>query len=66
MSIGSVGNAADVLGLLGQAGAQSPVGQDAAMSVMKKALDSANSTAASLVAQIAPQGNSNGHVNVYA
>jgi hypothetical protein len=66
MSIGSVGSAIDVLGMLGQSGAQSPMGEDAAMSVMKKALDSANSAAASLVAQIDPKSNSNGHVNVYA
>jgi hypothetical protein len=65
MSIGSVGGGSDIAALISQS-AQAPVGQAAAISVLKTALSSDDSTAASLVAQISQIGNSGGRLNVYA
>jgi hypothetical protein len=65
MSIDSVGGGPDMLALISQS-AQAPAGQAAAMSVLKTALATEDSTAASLVAQISQVGNTGGRLNVYA
>ncbi len=65
------GNGADLLGLLSQdvsseATSQDPTLQAASMSVLKMALNAADSTAAALVAEISSAGNPGSQLNVYA
>jgi hypothetical protein len=64
MAIAAIGrgNDADLLGLLSQGASQDPTLQAAGMSVLKIALNEADSTAAALVAEIS----SAGQLDVYA
>ncbi len=60
------GNGADLLGVLSQGTSQEPTSQAASMSVLKIALNEADSTAAALASEISSAGSPGGQLNVYA
>jgi hypothetical protein len=60
------GNGADLLGVLSQGTSQEPTLQAASMSVLKIALNEADSTAAALASEISSAGSPGGQLNVYA
>ncbi len=68
MSIDAIGqgNGADLLGLLSQGTSQEPTLQAASMSVLKIALNEADSTAEALASEISSAGSPGGQLNVYA
>jgi Putative motility protein len=65
MSISSVGNGADLLGVVSQL-AQRTTAQDAGISVLKTALDASASSAADLASLVAQTTGSGSLLNAYA
>jgi hypothetical protein len=64
MSVSSIGNGADLLGMVSQL-AQGATAQDASISVLKTALDASASSAADLASLVALGTNTGGQLNVY-